>query len=147
MHRLDTPWKAQQAFGILPYFEIVKLLQRLFGKLAQSPEETREQSIRRWAADIEGIVPIAEAKSRENVRVAGVVQTLRIDPREGSGSIDAKLTDGTGEVVARWLGRQALAGIQLGAALVMEGMIGTSSDGEQTILNPQYDLVEGPGHR
>lgn len=86
-------------------------------------------------------------KPRERVKVAGVIQNIRIDPREGTGSIEATFIDGTGEMVAKWLGRQSLAGISLGAGLVIEGMIGsTGSDGECVILNPEYDLIPSPEH-
>lgn len=90
------------------------------------------------------VIPLANALSRERVKVAGVVESIRIDPREGSGSIEATLCDGTGELVARWLGRQSLSGIRLGAALVVEGILGEAQDGKRVILNPEYHLTEGP---
>ena len=86
-------------------------------------------------------------KPRERVKVAGVIQNIRIDPREGTGSIEATFIDGTGEMVAKWLGRQSLSGISLGAGLVIEGMIGsTGAAGECVILNPEYDLIPSPEH-
>jgi hypothetical protein len=133
------------ASAILPYFPIVAPLNKFLNRLGQSPEELSAENLRRWAATIPRVTPLAEAPPRERVEVTGVVQKIRIDPREGTGSIEATLSDGTGEIVARWLGRQTLAGVRLGAALVMEGIIGTTPDGRRAILNPQYDLVEGPG--
>lgn len=118
-----------------------------FSKLNRSPEELREINLRHWSESIEGTIPIKDAKSRERVKVAGVIQNIRIDPREGSGSIEATFKDGTGEMVAKWLGRQQLAGIALGAGLIVEGIVGsTGSSGEPTILNPEYDLVTSPEH-
>lgn len=105
----------------------------------------RTESLQRWGSELETSASLAEAPTREQVTVAGVVQKIRIDPREGSGSIEATLSDGTAELVARWLGRQTLSGISLGAALMVEGIIGTGKDGRPQILNPEYHLIEGPG--
>ena len=133
------------ASAILPYFPIVAPLGRFLNRLAQTPEDLTAENLKRWAATVPDVTPLADAPSRERVKVTGVVQNIRIDPREGTGSIEATLHDGTGEVVARWVGRHTLAGIRLGSALVMEGIIGTNPDGERAILNPEYDLIEGPG--
>ncbi len=75
-----------------------------------------------------------------------MIQNIRIDPREGSGSIEATLIDGTAQMVVKWLGRQSLSGIQLGMGLVAEGTIGGDPGGEPIILNPDYQLVPGPEH-
>ena len=91
-------------------------------------------------------MPIANVQSRQRAKVAGVIQNIRIDPREGSGSIEATIIDGSGELIAKWLGRQSMSGIQLGMGLVVEGVIGTSSDQIPMILNPEYTLVPGPEH-
>ena len=39
-----------------------------------------------------------------------------------------------------------MSGIQLGMGLVVEGVIGSSSDNIPMILNPEYTLVPGPEH-
>ena len=95
---------------------------------------------------IEGATPIAQVKARERSVVAGVIRSIRIDPREGRGSIEATIIDGTGEMVAKWLGRPSLSGIALGMGLVMEGIVGEDPEGNLTILNPEYRLVPGPEH-
>ncbi len=71
---------------------------------------------------------------------------MRIDPREGSGSVEATIFDGSGTMVLRWLGRRSLAGIGLGTGLIVEGMVGTNADGEFVMLNPEYELVPAPEH-
>ncbi len=85
-------------------------------------------------------------KARQRGKVAGVVQNIRIDPREGRGSIEATIIDGTGRMVAKWLGRRSLQGVTLGVGLIVEGLPGTGEDGELVILNPEYELVPGPEH-
>jgi RecG wedge domain len=118
----------------------------MFEKLARPPEEVRAENLWVWASSLEGIVPIREIKLRQRCVVAGVIQNIRIDPREGSGSIEATITDGTGEVVAKWLGRPSLSGVRLGMGLVVEGTPGATAAGEVAILNPEYRLVPGPEH-
>ncbi len=78
--------------------------------------------------------------------MAGVIQNIRIDPREGRGSIEATLIDGTGQMVVKWLGRPTMTGIRLGMGLIVEGTVGSAGDGEPMILNPDYSLVPGPEH-
>jgi hypothetical protein len=78
--------------------------------------------------------------------VGGVVQNIRIDPTEGTGAIEATLTDGSGQMVAKWLGRSSLSGVRLGIGLVIEGTAGVGEHGELVILNPEYELHPGPEH-
>ncbi|MGH2730726.1 MAG: DNA-binding protein [Actinomycetota bacterium] len=121
-------------------------LRDVFQGLARSGEELRAENLRKWASTIPDAVPITKVQPRQRCRVAGVVQNIRIDPREGRGSIEATLIDGTGDLVAKWLGRQTLSGIRLGMGLVVEGIAGTGDQGELVILNPEYLLVPGPEH-
>lgn len=112
--------------------------------LTQTPEEARAENLRVWAATIPDRVPIDTVEPRARCKVAGVIQNIRIDPREGSGSIEATIIDGTGQLVARWLGRKELAGIRLGTGVVVEGVVGKTSEGEGLILNPEYSLIPSP---
>lgn len=121
-------------------------LRGAFAGLVRSGEEIRAENLRRWASTVADATPITRVEPRQRCRVAGVVQNIRIDPREGRGSIEATVIDGTGDLVARWLGRQSLSGIRLGMGLVVEGIVGTGEDGELVVLNPEYQLVPGPEH-
>lgn len=117
----------------------------LLEKLARPPEDIRAGNLRSWAAGIEGTTSIGKVEPRQKVRAAGVVTNIRIDPREGHGSIEATIVDGTGSMIAKWLGRSKLSGIRLGAGLVIEGLAG-KQDGDLVVLNPEYELVPGPEH-
>ncbi len=121
------------------------MLKGLIDKLAQDPEQLRAKNCREWACRVAGATPINEVTLRRHHRTAGVIQNIRIDPRRGSGSVEATITDGTGHLVAKWLGRQKLSGIRLGRGLIVEGMAGCDADGELVVLNPEYELVNGPG--
>lgn len=114
-------------------------------RFSRTPEEVREDNLRAWRASVPGVTPISDVKARERTKVAGVIQNIRIDPREGT-SIEATIIDGSGHMVARWLGRDRMPGIGLGMGLVMEGVPGAGLEGEFVMLNPEYDLVADPEH-
>lgn len=120
-------------------------LNRLVEKLARHPEDIRAENLRQWIETLPDITPLSATTARKRYRVAGVIQNIRIDPRTGRGSIEATITDGSGTLVAKWLGRPTMSGIKLGAGLILQGVIG-AQDGDLVLLNPEYDLVPGPEH-
>jgi hypothetical protein len=132
--------------AILPYFKVMAPFGKLLDRLARSPEETRAEDCNHWARSVSGAQPIGQVEPRERIRVAGLVRNIRIDPREGTGSVEATIFDGTGEIVAKWLGRSSLSGVKLGAGLILEGIAGTGNDDRLVVLNPEYELVPGPEH-
>jgi hypothetical protein len=140
------PIRASTARAILPYFTPMALLSRLLERLSRPAGDIRAESLRAWVATLREITPIAQVEPRKRYRVAGVIENIRIDPREGTGSIEATIVDGSGRMVARWLGRSSLRGIKLGTGLIMEGIAGRSEHDECVILNPEYELVPGPEH-
>ena len=122
------------------------LLGQWMEKLARPPEDIRAENLRDWHSAIPGVTPISDVEPRKRYKVAGCVQNIRIDPREGRGSIEATIIDGSGHMVVKWLGRQELAGVRLGVGLIAEGTIGLDPDGELIVLNPEYDLAPAPEH-
>jgi hypothetical protein len=122
------------------------LFARLIDRLSRPAADIRAEHLRQWVEGLRGVTPIDEARARSRARVAGVIRNIRIDPREGTGSIEATITDGTGQMVAKWLGRSSMSGIQLGEGLIMEGTPGVGEHGELVILNPEYELCSGPEH-
>lgn len=119
---------------------------RFLEKLAQPPEVLRAENLRRWSSGIPGTTPIRDVQPRQRVKIAGVVTKIRIDQGERSGSVEATLWDGTGELKAKWSGRQSLAGVALGVGLVIEGLFGAADSGGCVVLNPEYDLHISPEH-
>lgn len=117
-----------------------------FKKISLPPDELRAQNLRRWIETLEDVTPIEDLKARERVKAAGVIQNIRIDPREGSGSIEATIIDGSGKAITKWLGRSSMQGIRLGMGLIVEGVAGVGTDGDLQFLNPEYTLVPGPEH-
>jgi hypothetical protein len=64
----------------------------------------------------------------------------RIHPLARGSALDAWLDDGTGTITLRWLGREAIAGVVVGATLHVEGTVGSEST-RALILNPLYRFV------
>ena len=120
-------------------------LNRLLEKLSRHPEDIRAENLRRWIQTLPNITPLSNTRARERCRVAGVIQNIRIDPRAGRDSVEATITDGSGTLIAKWLGRSTMSGITLGAGLIMEGVVG-GQEGDLVVLNPEYELVPGPEH-
>ena len=98
------------------------------------------EELRTWAASVPGTVRIAEAPVRSRVRLAGVVRRITLRPVEGFEAVEAVLSDGTGEVSARWLGRRSIPGPFLGSRLSIEGVLGREHD-TLRVVNPVYEFV------
>jgi amino acid transporter len=90
-----------------------------------------------------GTTPIGEAQWRKRVRVAGRVRSVRVQPRAGTSNLECVLVDDTGKLLLVFQGRRRIPGIQPGARLVVEGMVGDWAH-RQAILNPDYELIAGP---
>ena len=123
----------------------VGFLTNIVDRLARAPEEIRAENLRHWVAALPEVTPLSDVVPRKRQKVAGVINNIRIDPRQGRDSIEATLTDGTGAIIAKWLGRSTLSGITLGAGLIMEGVVG-EQDGDRLMLNPDYNLLTSPEH-
>ncbi len=91
-------------------------------------------------------MPISQAEWRHRVRVAGRVKSVRVQPRAGTSNLECVLADDTGRLLLVFQGRRRIPGIQPGARLVVEGMVGDWAR-RQAILNPDYELIAGPEAR
>ena len=86
-----------------------------------------------------GAVPIAEAPTREQVVVSGVLRTVTLRPRGGVPALEADLDDGTGVITIVWLGRRRINGVEPGRSMVVSGCIGLQG-GSSLMFNPRYEL-------
>ena len=86
--------------------------------------------------------PIAAVVPRQRVRVAGRVKSVRVQPRAGTSNLECVLSDGTGGLLLVFQGRPKIAGIEPGARLVAEGMVGAWGR-RPAMLNPSFELVQG----
>jgi amino acid transporter len=86
--------------------------------------------------------PISGVVARQRVRVAGRVKSVRVQPRAGTSNLECVLSDGTGGLLLVFQGRPKIAGIEPGARLVAEGMVGAWGR-RPAMLNPSFELVAG----
>ncbi len=86
--------------------------------------------------------PISGVQARHRVKVAGRVKSVRVQPRAGTSNLECVLSDGTGGLLLVFQGRPKIAGIEPGARLVAEGMVG-SWGRRPAMLNPSFELVAG----
>ncbi len=91
---------------------------------------------------LRGATPIGDAEWRKRVRVAGRIRSVRVQPRAGTANLECVLADDSGKLLLVFQGRRRIPGIQPGARLVVEGMVGDWARRE-AILNPDYELIAG----
>ena len=72
--------------------------------------------------------------------VEGRVSAIRSAPSNSTPTVEVEIWDETGGVTLQFLGRREIAGLEVGATLRAEGMVG-ESEGSLTILNPSYEIV------
>ena len=115
-------------------------LRRLRRFFTQSDEERLAQETRDWAERVPGTRRIAGCPSREQVRVAGQVSRLRLRPMDGMMTLEAVVSDGTGELTASWTGRSHIPGLTLGTPVVLEGVVWEDRNGLR-MVNPKFDFA------
>src|SRR5207248_703581 len=87
-----------------------------------------------------GCLPIGEVRFRQHVRVEGKVRSMRVQPRVEVPTLECVLVDDSGAISIIFLGRRAIAGIDVGVRVRVEGTAGESR-GRLALLNPVYELV------
>jgi len=118
-------------------------LRRFLARLSESDELRMDEELHAWADSIPGTERIADATPRRRVKLAGMVRRITVRPVEGFEALEVVLTDGTGMVTARWLGRRKIPGLLLGSRLVIEGVLG-EEQGVRRVVNPNYEFLSAP---
>jgi RecG-like helicase len=122
----------------------LRWLRRWLHRLTQTDQERLAEELRAWAEGVPGTVRIADLPLRQRARVAGMVRRITVRPVEGFEALEVVLTDGTGELAARWLGRRSIPGLVLGSRLVVEGVAGRDQS-MLRMVNPTFEFVEVRG--
>jgi hypothetical protein len=118
------------------------VLKKMFHRLTTPVGELDKEQLREFAAKMLDVTPIAKLSAREDAKVVGEIQSVRIVPRAGSPSLEATITDGTGAVVAMWTGRRRIAGVSPGKRLIVTGRGSPTGPGGRLLLfNPRYELL------
>jgi RecG-like helicase len=114
-------------------------LRRLLDRLTESDEARLSSEIREWADTVPGSVRISEAPLRERVKIAGVIRRMTVFPMKDDESLEALVSDGTGEVIVQFMGRRAIGGLGLGTRVVVEGVLGNQR-GAVRMMNPRLEF-------
>jgi hypothetical protein len=89
--------------------------------------------------EVDGCTPIAEVRYRDRVRICGWVRSLRVAPQHDVPLLELVLDDGTAALSIVFLGRRALAGVEVTTRMVVEGTVGLHHN-RLALLNPSYEL-------
>lgn len=116
------------------------MFKRLLDRLRQDVSVRRAETIREWVERQPGVTLIGRVAPRSVAKVAGVVEVLRVRPREGVQAFEAEVTDGTGTVTAVWLGRSSVPGVSIGVRVVIEGRMGGEAANLQ-VINPTFEFA------
>ncbi|HTZ10683.1 MAG TPA: amino acid permease, partial [Acidimicrobiales bacterium] len=73
---------------------------------------------------VPGTTPISAARWRQRVRVAGRVRSVRVPTAGATANLECTLVDGGGAILLVFQGRRRIPGVQQGARLVAQGMVG-----------------------
>jgi RecG-like helicase len=112
----------------------------IFHRFTRTDEERLDEEIRDWAESIPETERISQCPNREPVRISGVVRRMTLRPSDGTVTLEAVVTDGTGEVTAMWTGRDHIPGLALGTQVVLEGVLGKRQSGLK-MVNPDYEFA------
>jgi RecG-like helicase len=113
---------------------------RFLLRMAESDEDRLAEEIQEWAATVPGTVRIRDAPTRSRVKVAGVVKRITVRPLAGFESLEALITDGTGEMSVLWMGRRSIPGLTLGTRIVVEGVV-AEERGALKMVNPRFEFA------
>jgi hypothetical protein len=88
----------------------------------------------------EDMTPIGAVQWRKRAHVQGKVASIKTAPSGSAPVLEVELWDETGGITLQFLGRREIAGLEVGAELRAEGMVG-EENGSLQILNPSYELL------
>jgi RecG-like helicase len=115
-------------------------LSRFFGGFTRTDEERLDEEVREWADSIPDTDRISQCPTREPVQISGVVRRLTLRPSDGSITLEAVVTDGTGEITAMWTGRDHIPGLALGTQVVLKGVLGKDRS-RRRMVNPDFEFA------
>jgi amino acid transporter len=123
--------------------ELVEAVNELDGRGRELADEQGEIDQMVAADAPAGSTPIARLRSRQRARVAGHLRSVRIQPASGISSLEATIVDGSGQLLIVFQGRRLVPGIEPGARLLVEGMVGERGR-SLVMINPAYTILASP---
>jgi amino acid transporter len=88
----------------------------------------------------ENVMPIGNITWRKRAQVQGRVNSIKSAPASSTPYVEVEVWDESGGVTLQFLGRREITGLEVGAQLRAEGMVG-ENNGQLIILNPSYEIV------
>jgi amino acid transporter len=89
-------------------------------------------------------ISINSVRWRNRATLEGRVRSVYVGPVSGSPALEAELYDETGGITLVFLGRRSIPGIEPGARMRVEGMVG-EMEGYLAMSNPSYILLPRDG--
>jgi hypothetical protein len=116
-------------------------VRRWLDRLTESDETRLAAETQDWARSIADTVPLGDAPLRKNIKIAGVIRRITVLPMSGHESLEALVSDGTGEAVVVFMGRRGIGGFSLGTKVVVEGVLGEQRwGGPPKMINPRLEF-------
>ncbi len=103
-----------------------------------TPPHAHEDAARTPA--LPGAMPIAQLRWRTRAKVGGRVRSVRVQPRAGVPSVECALSDHTGQMLLIFQGRRRYPGVEPGAIITAEGMVGDRNH-RASMINPVIQIV------
>jgi len=119
--KAETPARTQSAFTKTPSIDVAK----------------NSSPVSHYA---ENILPIGNITWRKRAQVQGRVNSIKSAPASSTPYVEVEVWDESGGVTLQFLGRREITGLEVGAQLRAEGMVG-ENNGQLIILNPSYEIV------
>jgi amino acid transporter len=123
-------WLSEEAIEMVPPVARGRLTTTPAGAATERPPRR----------DTGSITPIRDVRWRDRVRVQGQVRSMRVAPQRDVPTLECQIDDGTGTLLAVFLGRRGLAGVTVGSRLEVIGTAGVHQH-RLGILNPSYRLL------
>ena len=114
-------------------------LRRRIHRLTADEAELEDQELQHQVKAV-GAEQVSACRERTSVCVAGTIRSVTLKSVAGSPSLEADVYDGSGSIVAVFLGRRKIPGIEAGRSIKLSGRL-TMQDHRQTIFNPRYELI------
>ena len=114
------------------------------GRPPESPRPAGERLGR--AGSPPGTTRISDLQPRQRARVEGRVRSVRVQAGGGVPSVECVLSDGAASILLVFQGRRRVPGIEPGARLIVEGMVGARGR-RLAMMNPLFTItrtVDGP---
>src|SRR5262249_61541087 len=87
----------------------------------------------------DGANAVGGARLRQYTTLSGRIHSVRMSPIAGSPALECTLVDDSGSISVVFFGRRSIPGIEVGARMTVEGMVGEHR-GRLALINPVYRL-------